>query len=54
MEKLFPPLNPFTPERVRELCELAWLDGFRTGIILGLLAGVFVGIVIARLLREER
>ena len=33
--------------------ELAWWDGARTGFAVGLIAGVVIGLVVARLLRER-
>lgn len=51
---LFGPANPLTAERVRALVELAWWDGLRTGLVAGVLLGVFCGVALAALLREPR
>lgn len=51
MSSWFSPPRPPWPA-VKTACELAWADGFRTGLVLGLGIGVVVAIIY--LLGRER
>ena len=42
-----------TVEQIARLCELAWWDGARTGLVAGGALGVVIGIVVATLLRAR-